>query len=1087
MSKGCQENIRYSSEAINSSENTDIKTSNIDNHNQSDFLNSSITDKPKKYSSPRENSLKESNQELIAEIAYLQTINIKKEEKIKFLMGENSHLKAATENLEDLKMKIHIYEQIDFPSILMHSDNKSAINTEIFKKIKSIEADYGKEINQLNAKIEELKLQIYNMNNNRKDNQINSSDQYNSNNDLITEKDNEIMELKIKVARVEISIDIKTNQIKRLEDDLEQQRSLINKLMMDNNIFNSNTFTQHLINNNNNVNSLNFNHDYCVKRSIHSELKSKLSEAEKNCETLQEELDSEKNKYLSILEMNQDLGKKVIENMKIMKDYKSEILYLKKKVSEMQKEKCDTKINNEFNENNFYNSEIEEKQKESEIRLQFEKANQEQKLIIAELIEQQQLLQHKMLTLTEELNLEKLENENLKEIQKSDLKNISKILSENNSQQQQKKNEEMIQELKTSLQNTNKINQELTNQKINLEKEIKDFCLKLGEKHNSLMLISAEKDFNQNQMLLRDDKSIAAFSKYSMATNLTNNKFYDLKFKDLEDSLVQEKENNENLLKIKQRIVEKLKKSNENLLADKNKLMREIAEEKMKNNSLIMEKNSLLESEGYFNAQIQELNAEIEDLKLYQDNYELIEEKLEEFQKQFANLVNVYNNPQMRNEQFKKIVNENVELNAYKTKYFDIECEMQEKNKDVLMLKDKLYFLERKVSMQYKSQNSSKPEQISSDFNNNNINLNSINSISEKCSNCALLEINLNKFKKILDDYNVRTTQYQTEINELKNTNEDNKLVIFSLREKCKDAISKDKEILRLNIIITELNNRKKKKVSFGKAIVVEYKKDNSAYDPINEKEEIETEIRSKEDVAAFKLSDLLKSQEHLFEKYQKEFDGLKKFRTLNFSTGSSENNKENNLGGSENSTSNNDNNNSSYDVNSKYENLDKINNCKQNNKSLSYDSDNFYKSEDPTGVHNLNKGYNNIENYISFQQGKNEINFEKSRNQEAREEEEQKDDTELNLSPGKINIEPYKNLNTNLEFVFEGIKNKHNLNEGEKKNSLTDKYSDNKNSNAIFKSFMEKLNLASMSKSEVFSTDNFEKIANGESNKENN
>ena len=45
----------------------------------------------------------------------------------------------------------------------------------------------------------------------------------------------------------------------------------------------------------------------------------------------------------------------------------------------------------------------------------------------------------------------------------------------------------------------------------------------------------------------------------------------------------------------------------------------------MKNNSLAMEKQTLLASEEYFKVQIQELNTEICDLRLYQENYELIE------------------------------------------------------------------------------------------------------------------------------------------------------------------------------------------------------------------------------------------------------------------------------------------------------------------------------------------------------------------------------------------------------------------------------------------------------------------------------
>jgi hypothetical protein len=54
------------------------------------------------------------------------------------------------------------------------------------------------------------------------------------------------------------------------------------------------------------------------------------------------ELEAEKTKYVSLLEMNQDLGKKIIENLKIMNENKSEISYLKRKVADQQKEKGET-------------------------------------------------------------------------------------------------------------------------------------------------------------------------------------------------------------------------------------------------------------------------------------------------------------------------------------------------------------------------------------------------------------------------------------------------------------------------------------------------------------------------------------------------------------------------------------------------------------------------------------------------------------------------------------------------------------------------------------------------------------------------
>ncbi len=1032
------------------------------------------------------NFLLEINQKLIAEIALLEDISKKKDQTINNLIKENSNLKAATESLDQLRMRINIYERIDFQSILKNSDNKRDIKNEILTKIRNIESDYGKEIITLKRKIEKLIVQIDNLNNNSDNNNKNNFEALISNNDFITKKDCEIMDMKIKLARAQINSVVKLNQEKRFEEELKTIRIHIDKLMVDNDIFNlSNSILQLSTNSKENTFlNLNNNND-SVKESLYKELEAKYDKVVKISETLQGELDSEKNKYLSLLEMNQDLAKKVIENMKILNINKSEIMYLKKKVAEEQKEKGDSTTNNDLsdnsiclsNNNNNYiynyiksNTNIinyddnadssliqEECKKVSEMRLQLEKICAEQKLKILELIEQHKLLEQKIQTITEELKLEKVENENLKEIQKIDLKNISKILSENGSQQKINKSEELIQELKASLQNTNKINVELANKKKHLEKEITGLRLKLREQSTS-----TDKGLRQNSTLHnKDDKSIVAFSKFSLGSNLTNSKFFDSKIKELEDSLLQEKENSENLLRIKQQIMEKLKKSNENLLTDRSKLMRELTEEKMKNKSLQLENKTMLEREDYLKAQIQELNAEICDLKLYQENYELIEEKMEELHKQFANLVNVYDNPHLQIEHFQKVVKENVDLNAYKTKYFQIECEMQEKNKDILLLKEKIFCLEIKATKKNNEENIVKAQQLeqvsNSNLNSNNINFNCINCSSckninnEKCGNCNFLETNLDKYKQILDEYNKKTCEYLVEISELKKTIEDNRLVIFSLREKCKDMISKDKEILRLNTIITELNNRKKKKVSFGKEIVLEFQKENSPSEPVNHYIR-ENELKQKDNNKALKLSDLLKSQEHLYEKYQKEFDSLKNYKTSILSLDASEN--------------------------SVVDNVNLFRNIRGK-------CNNNYAEQSNTCYQNQNQINNNNSLESKYRTTEIQINLNNSRKQEVRAVEEQKENSESVFTSDKINIESCKNLTSNLEFEFDRIKNKYELAEGQSEDAFIDKrrnrntVSLEKNTNSIFRNFCEKLNIVSMSKSDIFSTEMFEKVQN--------
>jgi len=676
----------------------------------------------------------------------------------------------------------------------------------------------------------------------------------------LIKKDIEIKDLNNLIFKFEQENNSKTQEIQKLQITLESQIENINILTIENTQLRTNLQKQ---NNNNNFldNTKTTNHNECVKARLYQELKAKFSDLMKKNEDLKEELEEEKKKYVSLLQMNQDLGKKTIENIKVITENKSEIAYLKNKVAQLQKEKGDI-FPNDFDEssNNFeLNIYLEDKKKANEIKLNLEKLNQEQKVQIVELTQNIKQYEMKIQSLTDELNLEKMENENLKEIQNSDIKNISKILTEQSSQNQMKKNEEYINELKVSLQNTNKINQELAKQKTNLEKENLEMKNRIKEQQSAFFFFNNERDNINNPSIFKDDKSQAAFSKFSMASNVTQNKFFDNKIKDLEDSLIQEKENADNLLKIKQSFIDKLKKSNDNLLAEKSKLNKELTEIKMKMNSLQMEKNMLVESEDYLKSQIQDLNADLCDMKLYQENYELLEEKLEEFQKQFTQLASNYNNPQIQNEHFQKLVNENVELNAYKHKYLNIESEMQELNKELNLLKDKCFYLESennglKISEANLLQNI---KSIQENSNNNNLNENNENNKLENNNN------NISNEEK--EEFEKKIKALEEEIEELKKTIEDNKLIVYSLREKCKDVIAKEKEILRLNNVIIELNQRKKKRVSFGREIVVEFKKYESADQPGNEIGSEENEVKEPKQVSTYNLVEILKNQQELY------------------------------------------------------------------------------------------------------------------------------------------------------------------------------------------------------------------------------
>jgi len=812
----------------------------------------------------------EQNKVINTEKSDLILINKKNEERINELLKENIKLKADTEHYEQLKIRINIYEKIDFLSFMNNSSNVNQEISGFLEKIRVIESDYGKEIISLKNIISQLKLQLEYFNNNELTTQSNNLKE------ILSKKEYEIGELKKRLAKAEITNDLKTNEINRINKSIEEQKEQMSKLMNENNFWKAerssfqiqttlnNSFSDkdisvsnsihyiNMSNSKNNNNNDNYCHNEFIKPEIYEDIKCRFSQLEKDNEALKEELESEKNKYISLLHMNQDLATKLIENTKIINENKSEIAYLKKKVSECQKEKGE---NFSSEGNNSFGSNLElpkrdELEKFNEIKQNLEKKNQEYKTQINELIEQVKTTDQKLENLKGELKLEKMENENLKEIQKTDLKNISKILSEQMNPIQIRKNEELISELKISLQNTNKINQELTNQKSNLEKEIVELRNKLKEHQNSTL--SNYNSENPNYpSFYKDDKSQAAFSKYSMASNSTHTKFFDNKIKDLEDSLIQEKDNSNKLLNIKQGIIDKLKKSNEQLLAERNKLSRELSEEKMKINGLQMDKKALMESEEYLKSQNDEMNEELCELKLNKENNEFIEEKLEELQKQYINLVNSYNNPQIQQEHYQKLVNDNVELNVYKSKYLNTESELQEKIKELSELKDKAFYLERDFKALKNNQIISK---------NDEINKNSENT------------------KNLIEEYDRKIKALEQENNELKKNIEENKLIVLSLREKCKDVITKEKEILRLNSLITELNQRKKKRVSFGKEILVEFKKDDS---PTFNRDEVKTQenvVKEPKPPANY-LSDLLKNQESLLEKYQNELLNLKKIQ----------------------------------------------------------------------------------------------------------------------------------------------------------------------------------------------------------------
>jgi hypothetical protein len=782
---------------INTSVNLDQYTKNI--------LNSEY-EKDNLIIKERNQKLLEENHKLQTDLAIMELNNRKNSEKIEYFFQENLKLRNIMEKFEEMKIKIDIHEKIDFKSLIKNSKTQDQIISAFLDKIKIIEADYGNEIIELRNIINHLKLQVDQVNNleeSFREKVGNSNDMIKTGNfelleirNLLIKSQEENLILKQDIGKLILELDLQNNSLKNIQ---EEKLVLIEKIksLEDIKLKSENFSTNNTISNNNNYNT------NTVKKKLFDDLKAKFEILKQENFNIKDEIDSEKNKYISLLQMNQDLSNKLIDNMKFLNENKSENLYLKKKVAELQKEKnMEISITNDFELNNELDALEEDKLRLNEMKLKLEKTNQEQNLKIIGLEHTIKERDLKIDNLIKELSLEKMENDNLKEIQKSDIKNISKILTEQSNVNQMKKNEDYINELKISLQNTNKINQELGNQKTNLEKELNEYKNKLKEMQQSFLFMENNKDKDrENPNYFRDDKSNAAFSRVSGVSymTMTHNKYIDSKIKDLEDSLNQEKNNSEKMVSIKQNLIDKLKKSTDMLTNERNKLYKEVKETKLKLSTLTSEKNTLEENNRFLQEQIKDLNQEICELKLNQEIYDQLEDKLEEYQRQFENLITSNNNPLIQNSQFQQLINENVELNNIKNKFIELEKEIDNKNKEIIILKEKLILMENNIG-----------EIINQNVNDNMMAANNhIKEIEEHLYHA-------DQRIKFLDEENAF----------LKKNIEDNKLIIFSLREKCKDMIAKEKEVFQLQASIEELKQKKNKRVSFGKDIVVEFQKE---------------------------------------------------------------------------------------------------------------------------------------------------------------------------------------------------------------------------------------------------------------------
>ena len=573
--------------------------------------------------------------------------------------------------------------------------------------------------------------------------------------------------------------------------------------------------------------------DYRDKSNLNDEIKSKFTELRGINEKLKSELENEKIKYISLLQMNQDLGKKIIENIKILAENKSEIIFLKNKISNTGKD-------SQFLEDDETETTSiqEDKKKSYEIKLNLEKINNENKKNILELTQKIKDYEFQIENLNKQLNLEKMENDNLQEIKKMENPNFFLI---KNLENQIKQNEEYINELKFNLQNSEKTNLEQNKNKSNLESEIITLKNKVKEQ-DAYLLLSNDRDPRKSDnsifSSMRDDKS-NIFSKIS-ANNLNQSKFFDNKIKDLEESLIMEKDNYDNIIKIKQNLIEKLKKNNENLTEERNQLHKELSEEKMKLHSLTIERNTFLDKEYFCNGQIQDLNAEICDLKISLDLYEQLQDKLGEYEKQFEIMSNNLNSNQHMNVNIQQLINDNLELGNMRNKVYGLENELGNKEQEISGLKEKLFYLEKELESKIVL----------------------INKFDENLQN---------EIKKKTEESEKIVKDLEQENSDIKKAIDDNKIIIYNLREKCKDVIDKEKEILKLNNLIVELKEKKKKRVTFGREILVEFQKDGIPSNPT---------VLTSNGHSGFdtdKLNIILQDQRSLYEKYTNDLLNLKK------------------------------------------------------------------------------------------------------------------------------------------------------------------------------------------------------------------
>lgn len=602
-----------------------------------------------------------------------------------------------------LKFSLETIKKFDFENIFANFQTEKHLITD---KIKLIETEYTNEIFDLKQNIFFLKSQIEEINNQNISN-LSTNNNYSA-------KTNE----EIKFYKTQI-IDLQNSLEK--EKQFSSNKNLIIKIQEEN----------------------------------LTEIKS-----------LQEKLETEKTNYGNLLVMNQDLGKKIIDNIKINNENKSEIQNLKTQLLTNQKGYL-------IKDNDFSDFEIdilkEDRNKSNEIRSSLEKINNEQ--------------MNSIITLNQKLKESEIKSENLfKEIE-----NLRKINHSNLFPNQNFSANMIVNNTNNDIKTNNKIHEnqirELKNQKIILENEIFSLKNKLKDQETTLILLGAAHEKDKYKLLetsmhssFRDDRS-NILSRIT-ATNLNQSKFLDSKIKDLEESIIMEKENSENIVKIKQNLIDRLKKNNDTITEERNKLHKELSEEKMKIHSLVMEKNNLLDNESFLKEQIQDLNSEICELRLQMDLFDQLQDRLYEYERQFEMMGNNLNNIENNKINIQQLMNENEEINNLKNIISNLETEINLKNIELTKSKEKACYLEKDIEGKI---------------------------------------IQFTQFTNLIqNDVNLKISEYeknikisQEENNELKKTIEDSKIIIFSLREKCKEVINKDQEILQLKNILQEIQENK--------------------------------------------------------------------------------------------------------------------------------------------------------------------------------------------------------------------------------------------------------------------------------------